>query len=375
MATRTINARTDLTYEEIYDGHANGKSRLPKILKDIVEDRDPFASLAEGSGIDIKRRRTSGGNSQNASNVGVTVTDSDIVAKLISWTRFNSLLSNYDGINPVYNTPPSQNFTDIDVRGLIKEPFDLLDQVSGVNRAYQTKNAGDGLVGRAAKLKEDGSRSSVRDITQIIVSDTQNFNVREFNNDRIGSGGITGEVHGVDVGIQDLVDVKSEALVIGNTGESFDFSSDEELAADIDNQGGATAEFGDGTLSVERTLLQGNAQFDLDRSKRSALYQRFSQVALRSQDLGGEVDITDGNTPLGLGATVVVGATVGSASIAATGQEVINLGAASVDRLTNIRYGTFQFGTVRVFNSINDSNPVAVVVHPDLLADLIRNQP
>ncbi len=37
MGTITLNAREDLTYEEIYEGYANGKSRLPKIIKQIEE--------------------------------------------------------------------------------------------------------------------------------------------------------------------------------------------------------------------------------------------------------------------------------------------------------------------------------------------------
>ena len=161
MATVTLNAREDLTYEEIYEGYANGKSRLPKILKQIEAGVGTFSTLAESTGVDILRRRTVGGNSTNVTNIGQTAS-SDPVAKLISFDRYSTLIANYNGIDGVYETPPGRRHTDIDVRGLTKEPFDLLDMVAGVNFSEQVKNAGDGKVGRAAKLTEDGSRSLVR---------------------------------------------------------------------------------------------------------------------------------------------------------------------------------------------------------------------
>jgi hypothetical protein len=98
------------------------------------------------------------------------------------------------------------------------------------------------------------------------------------------------------------------------------------------------------------------------------------QIAIRSQTLGGEVDITEASTELGLGIQTVNGATVGSAGL--TGEEtVIELDASAVDRLTNIRYGTYQFGTLRVYSSINDASPVAYFVHPDFMDDLVANNP
>jgi len=373
MGFKTLNARTDLTYEEIYEGYANGKSRLPKILKDIQENREPFASLANGAGVDIKRRRTGGGNSTKVSNIGITT--SNPVAKLISYARYSSLIANYAGAEAAFSTPPSRKYTDIDVNGFAKEPFDLIDFVAGVNNSQQTKNAGRGLVGRAAKLRADGSLSVVRDITQEIVAETQNFDVRALNNDRIGGGGATGEVHGVDLNLPDLIDVRSEAMLVGVTGESFDFATDEDLGVNVDGLGGATLEFGGGVLSAARALLVGNSQIIQDKAKRQALAQKGSQVVLRSQDLGGTIDVTEANTVLGFAVEGATGATLGSASVSPTGSELVELDAASIDRLTNIRYGTFQFGVVRILNSINDTNPVAVVLHPDLLSDLIRNNP
>lgn len=378
--TITLNTKTDLTYEEIYEGYANGKSRLPKILKEIEAGTGNFATLANAAGIDILRRRTIGGNSTNVSQIGQTA-PSDPVAKLISVAHYNSLIANYDGDSNAasFSTPPSRKYTDIDVRGLTKEPFDLIDLVAGTNNSEQVRGSGDGLSPRAAKLAADGSRVVIRDVTQVIVSDTQAFDVRALSGDRIGGGGNTGEVHGVDVGIQELVDVRSEAIAIGLTGSSFDMTGDPAMSVDIDNQGAADVSFPSEVLDDSRIIELANASMvaggQQDGSKRGA-YTKFSaQMAIRSQDLGGEVDITEANTVLGLGTQTVVGATVGSAALAATAQEVIDLGSASVDRLTQIRYGTFQFGTLRVFTSINDAAPVAIVLHPDLLSDLISNNP
>ena len=377
MGFKTLNGKTDLTYEEIYEGYANGKSRLPMILKDIQENREPFAAIANGAGIDIKRRRTGGGNATNVSGLGKTV--SNPVAKLVSYSRYTDLITNYSNPVAAFDSPPSRKYIDIDVNGFAKEPFDLLDFISGINNAEQVKNAGRGLVGRAAKFQEVGSRSLIRNITQEIIPETQDFDVRALNNDRIGGGGSTGEAHGADLGLSDLVDVKSEALIVGVTGESFDFAADSDLTTNIDGLGGAIVDFGSGVLSAERAVLVGNSQLNLERSQRDALFLKGGQIALRSQDLGGTIEITEANTVLGFpGATaenIIVGATLASASVAPTGSAAIELGADSVDRLTNIRYGTFQFATARIFNSINDANPVAVVLHPDLLSDLIRNNP
>ena len=376
MTTLTLNAKTDLTYEEIYEGYANGKSRLPKILKEIEAGTGPFSVLANAAGIDILRRRTVGGNSTDVSQIGQT-DPSDPVAKLIGITHYNSLIANYDGSSndSAFSTPPSRKYTNVDVRGLTKEPFDLLDLVAGINFSEQVKNAGDGRVGRAAKLRADGSRVVVRDITQIITSDTQDFDTRAFQGDRIGGGGNTGEVHGVDVGIQELVDVKSEALVIGNTGVSFNMATDGAMTVNVDGQGANDIGWPAEVLDDLRIIEIANAEANIDRSKRGAFTKFGRQMAIRSQDLGGSVVVSEPETVLGLTNQTVTGATVGSASVGSTAQESILLGSASVDRLTQIRYGTFQFGTLRVFTSINDTSAVAIVLHPDLLSDLISNQP
>lgn len=368
MAIRTLNAKTDLTYEEVYEGHANGKSRLPKILKE-VQDAGESANktLADTTGINILRRRTGGGNAENVTGLGLFVADP--VAILISATRYDALIAGYQPLG----AQPSQNFIDADVRGVTKNPFDLLDQVSGIDNSDQVEGSGNKLSTRAAKLKDEGSNQVIRNFTEITSEDR--IDVRAKFGDRVGGGGATGEVHGVDLGIQDLIKADSEAIAIGNTGASFDMSNDTGMTADIDNRGLAVITYPSAVQTDAQVIATTNAQLNLDRSlgKRDSAFKFGAQIALRSQDLGGEVDISEANTELGLGVQVVAGATVGSAGL--TGENtVIDLGAAALNRLTNIVYGTYQFGTLRMFNSINDASPVAYIVHPDLLSDLVNNQ-
>jgi len=366
VAIRTLNAKTDLTYEEVYEGHANGKSRLPKILKEI-QDAGASANktLADTTGINVLRRRTGGGNAENAANVGVSVTDP--VAVLISAFRYEELLLGYQPLG----AQPSENFIDADVRGVTKNPFDLLDQVSGIDNAEQEDGSGNKLSTRAAKIKDDGSNLVTRDFTEVQSADR--IDVRARFGDRVGGGGATGEVHGVDLGIQELMVVDSEAIAIGVTGSSFDMSADTGMAADIDNQGATVATYPSAIQTDAQVIATTNAALILDAGKRDSAFKFGAQIALRSQDLGGEVDVTEANTVLGLGVQTVVGATVGSAGL--TGENtVIDLGAASLDRLTNVVYQTYQFGTLRMFNSINDASPVAYIVHPDLLSDFVNNQ-
>ena len=197
MGSLTLNARNDLTYEEIWEGYANGKSRLPKIIKQIENGDLP---LAETTGIDIKRRRTEGGNAENASLVGQT--ESDVVAKLISAARWDSLIAGYAGHDD-FVTPPSFNMQSMNVRRVIKDTWDLLDEVAGVNFAEQATNSAkevNALTGRQAKVNEFGSGARIREITaNIPAGATADIDVRDYySNDRIGLGGATGELHGVD---------------------------------------------------------------------------------------------------------------------------------------------------------------------------------
>lgn len=198
MSTRTLSARTDLTYEEIYEGYASGKSRLPKMIKQI---ENGALALAETTGIDIKRRRTKGANANyNASLAGQTNTV--VVAKLVSADRLEDLLLNYVGPDADFVTPPSYFLQEVDVRGLVKDTADLIDQVAGVNYSNQTKNAAGQLTGRAAKLKEKGTGATVRQITTLalaVTGATADIDVRDYYaHDRVGGGGATGEVHGID---------------------------------------------------------------------------------------------------------------------------------------------------------------------------------
>ena len=224
MGTLTLNARTDLTYEEIYEGYANGKSRLPKFIKQIEAGLLP---LAETTGIDIKRRRTEGGNAETIGNVGQT--DSTVVAKLISASRWTSLIAGYSGPGSGFVTPPSFNLQTVKVRQVIKEPFDLIDQVAGINFAIQVGGAAtetNPLTGRETKIQEKGTGIRIREIdTRAPAGSTADIDVRDFfPNDRIGGGGATGEVHGVDQGIPELIRAESEGRAVGNSTATYDLS-------------------------------------------------------------------------------------------------------------------------------------------------------
>ena len=359
---RTINAKTDLTYEEIYEGHANGKSRLPKILKDIAAGTGPFSVLAESStGISILRRRTGGGNSTDVSGIGVTVADP--VAALISAANYDTLLAAYTPLGH----QPSQNFIDADVRGVVKNPFDLIDFVSGIDNSDQLQGSGDALATRAAKLKAQGSNVVIRNFTEKIAASDQSYDVRAKFGDRVGGGGATGEIHGVDQGIADLLITDSQAIFIGATGETYDMSGDTGLSVDMDNSGIDSVVYSSAILTKAEVIAETNSQLSAGEAISVG-----EQIALRSSGLGaaGEIDVSEANTVLDFTAVTTVGATVGASSLS-TGDTVIELDAAAVDAQTNIRYGTFQFGVLRVFTSINDASPVAYILHPDLLSDLV----
>ncbi len=361
--TITINAKTDLTYEEIYEGHSNGKSRLPKILKDIEAGTGPMSVLAESSaGISILRRRTGGGNATNVSGIGVTVADP--VAALISAANYDTLLAAYDPLGE----HPSQNFIDADVHGVVKNPFDLIDFVSGIDNSDQLKGSGDALATRAAKLKARGSNVVIRNFTEKIAASDQSYDVRAKFGDRVGGGGATGEVHGVDQGIAGLLITDSQAIVVGATGETFDMSNDTTMTVDIDNAGADAVVYSSAVLTKGAVIAETNSQLRAGRAVSIG-----EQIALVSDGLGaaGEVDVTSSNTELDFGVATAVGATVGASSVSITGETVIELSDSAVDTRTNIRYGTFQFGVLRVFTSINDASPVAYILHPDLLSDLV----
>lgn len=370
--TITINTKNDLTYEEIYEGHANGKSRLPKVLKDIEAGNGDFATLANGStplgnGVDILRRRTGGGNSTDVSNIGVSVTDP--VAKLISKDRYDGLLAGYSPSDG----QPSQNFIDADVRGVTKNPFDLIDFVSGVDNSDQLQGSGDALATRAAKLKASGSNVVIRDFTEFIQSADEQYDVRTKFGDRIGGGGATGEVHGEDVLIPDLLATDAQAMVTGNDGSSdFNMAGDTTLSVDVDNEGIDTVVYPSAVLTTGEAVIETNEQISS-----GAAAQVGDDIVLRSTGRGadGEVDVSEANSVLGFTAVVTPGATVGAAGLDSDNTIIDLSGGTFVNTSVRVRYGTYQFGTLRIFTSINDADPVAYIVHPDLLDDLVANNP
>jgi hypothetical protein len=363
MATRTINAKTDLTYEEIYEGYHNGKSRLPKILKDIESGTGAFAVLANAStGVNVLRRRTGGGNATDVSGIGISVTNT--VAQIVSKAYYDTLLAAYSPLGG----EPSQNFIDADVRGVVKNPFDLIDFVSGIDNSDQFKGSGNALATRAAKMKAQGSNVVIRDFTEYIASDTAaGYDMRAKFGDRVGGGGATGEVHGVDQGIADLIATDGQAIAIGATAATgYGLAGATALTLDVDNQGNETVTYTASILQLGEVIQETNAQITTGKAGVAGT----DQFAVRSEGLGadGEVDVTGANAVLALAPTTAVGATVGASSLASDDTAIV-LGASGVDM--NIRYGTYQFGTLRIFTSINDAEPVAYILHPDLLDDLI----
>ncbi len=371
--TITINTKNDLTYEEIYEGHANGKSRLPKVLKDIEAGNGDFATLANGStplgdGVDILRRRTGGGNSEDVSGIGITV--SDPVAKLISAARYTDLFDNYSPSGG----EPSQNFIDADVRGVTKNPFDLIDFVSGVDNSDQLQGSGDALATRAAKLKEQGSNVVTRDFEEFIPASDEQYDVRAKFGDRVGGGGATGEVHGVDQGIQEIIGADGQAVVTGSNavGGGYVMAGDTTLGVDVDNEGVQALVYDGATLDLQEAV---NATNDLLTTGSAGIDG--TSITLRSDKLGadGEVDVTEANTVFGFGVATEVGSTASDSALDSDNTIIDLSGGNFVDRTTRIRYQTFQFGTLRIFTSINDADPVAYIVHPDLLDDLVANNP
>lgn len=373
--TITINSRNNLTYEEIYESYANGKSRLPKVLKDIeagVASGNPesFTGKANSDGVEIKRRRTGGGNAENTAGLGLT--SQPTIARLLSAARFDALISGYSPSGG----QPSQNYIDADVRGVTKNPFDLIDFVSGILNSDQLKGSGNALATRAAKLKSDGSNQVVRNFTEAIQASDVNYDVRAKFGDRIGGGGATGEVHGEDVNIPDLIATDAQALVIGATaGTGYGMNLDTTLGVDVDNSGVDSVVYPAATLTVDEVAAETNPQ--LSSGEAGAAAPGGAQIALRSSELGaaGEVDVTEANTVLGFPVATAVGSTVGNAGLDADNTVIDLTGGTFTNVQVNIRYGTYQFGTLRVFTSINDAEPVAYILHPDLVDDLIANNP
>lgn len=375
--TITINARENLTYEEIFESYANGKSRLPKILKDIESgagagDPQTFAGKANSDGVEIKRRRTGGGNASNVSGLGLT--SQPTIARMLSASRYNALISGYSPSGG----EPSQNFIDADVRGVTKNPFDLIDFVSGILNSDQVKGSGDNLATRAAKLKAEGSNVVTRNFTELIQPSDTNYDVRTKFGDRIGGGGATGEVHGVDQGIPELIATDAQALVIGATaGTGYGMDADTTLGVDVDNSGVDSVVYPSALLTVDEAVEETNPQLSSGLASSIGGATGAAQIVLRSSGFGadGEVDVTEANTALGFPVATAVGSTVGQASLDADNTVIDLSGGTFTNVQTNIRYGTYQFGTLRIFTSINDADPVAYILHPDLLDDLIANNP
>ena len=140
------------------------------------------------------------------------------------------------------------------------------------------------------------------------------------------------------------------------------------MTVDVDGAGSDAMTFTDTTLAFDAAIAEVNAQLTAGAASRVG-----DQIVLKSDGLGaaGEIDVLETNLPFGFDAVAITpGATVADSSLASD-DTVIVLGASGVNVRTNIRYGTYQFGTLRIFTSINDTEPVAYIMHPDLLSDLI----
>ncbi len=401
MGTLTLNAKVDLTYEEIYEGYANGKSRLPKIIKDIENGE---VALAEDTGVNILRRRTEGGNAETPGNVGQDNTT--VVAKLISAARWDALIAAYTGPGGGFLTPPSYNLQTVNVRQVVKEPFDLIDQVAGVNFARQDSGSAENTeTGREAKIQELGTGVRIRGIdTRAPAGATADIDVRDFfANDRIGGGGATGEVHGVDQGISDTVLVaNSEGLVVGNTagqgsGTDFDLTS----ATALNFKLGATASpevavvfEARNTYTVEEVRDTINAAVAVAQAANPAagefegipvndpvcvIVDGAIELHSRNRGLVGNSGflITGDNAELGFEAAtenVASGATVGSVD-GIFEQTVVDLDPTASATRTTLRYATAQFGVLQVVGTTNGlvaATASAYIVHPDFLEDLIN---
>lgn len=401
MGTITLNARTDLTYEEIYEGYANGKSRLPKIIKQIENGDLP---LAESTGIDIKRRRTSGGNAETPGNVGQT--DDAVVAKLISADRWDALIAGYDGPGGGFVTPPSFNMQTVEVRQVVKEPFDLIDQVAGINFAEQGGGAAkdvNQLTGREAKLQERGTGVRIREIdARAPLGATADIDIRDFfGNDRIGGGGATGEVHGVDQSIPELILAESEGRAVGASAATYDLTSDNTLTFELGGVPVAVT-FPAAVLTKQEVVNAINARVDevfaanpaepvfygVPENDQVAIIEGGGPIALHTRNRGNlrapgfstgssEIEITNDNSVLGFtAADDTEGATVGDVD-GVFEQTVVDLDPTASATRTTLRYGTAQFGVLQIVGTTNGlvaPTASAYIVHPDFLEDLINFQ-
>jgi hypothetical protein len=367
--TITINSRENLTYEEIYEGYQNGKSRLPKTLKDIeagvgANDSDSMTAKANASGVEIKRRRTGGGNASDTTGLGLS--GQPTVARLLSKARYDELLAAYSPLG----AQPSQNFIDADVRGVCKNPFDLIDFVSGIDNADQLRGSGNALATRAAKLKALGSNVVIRDFTEIVPA---NIDVRAKFGDRVGGGGATGEVHGVDQGIPGIQsDTASQAKIVGTGDGSSDFAMGPDTTLGLDlGESSQDIVYTNGTLTLDEAAQETNAGIvDNGNGNTASAIVKGDNVVLHGDEIGQQIEVTEANTVLGFATQVVLGQTAGAYGLASDDTE-ITVPAAATDVKNRIAYGTYQFGTLRIFTSINDAEPVAYVLHPDLLDDLV----
>jgi hypothetical protein len=406
MGTITLNAREDLTYEEIYEGYANGKSRLPKIIKQIEEGA---LSLAESTGIDIKRRRTEGGNAETPGNVGQT--NSTVAAKLISASRWTSLIAGYVGPGSGFVTPPSFNMQTVNVRQVIKEPFDLIDQVAGINFADQIPGAASEtreLSGREVKIQEKGTGVRIREIdTRAPAGATADIDVRDFfPNDRIGGGGATGEVHGVDQGIPELIRAESEGRAVGNSAATYDLSGGDDnlFTFDFGETVNVDVVFTKAVLTAQEVANAINDRVDevkagltaaqveqgeffgIPVNDQVAIIEADGTLALHTRNRGGlNPEASQPSAIVILTANTVLGFTVGDNTVGATvgsvdgvfEQTVVDLDPDAQQTRTTLRYGTAQFGVLRIVgttNGLDEATASAFIVHPDFLEDLINFQ-
>ena len=393
----TLSARTDLTYEEICEAYAGGSSRLPKIIKEIENGN---VALAESTGVEIKRRRTVSGNATNVANIGQV--DTTVVAKLISAARWNALVAGYSGPGGQFITPPSYNMQTVNVRAVVKNPFDLIDQVAGINYANQARGAGIGvnLSGREAKMQEKGTGARIRDIDfrAPVGGGTADVDVRDYYpNDRIGSGGATGEIHGVDQGIQEVIQADSESVARGNATSPWDLTGNPSIdnnlkfklaGHQIDAHFREAANVGvQEAVAVINTAVEAEAAANLHKAALQgdssvAIIAANGDIELHSKKRGSSgtaIDINNVNVPMDIDNTddVASGATVGDIGGTIYAQAVINLSSAARGAQTTLRYGTCQFGVLQIVgttNGLTAATPSAYIVHPDFLEDLIAYQ-
>jgi hypothetical protein len=281
----------------------------------------------------------------------------------------------------------------------------LIDQVAGVNYAQQVPGAASEtreLSGREAKIQELGTGVRVREIDfRAPAGATADVDVRDyFANDRIGGGGATGEVHGVDQSIPEVLVADSEGRAVGNTAAPFALSG----ATFLEFVLGATGETTIGVefearddYTLEEVCQTINAAVEAAQIANAddpvfygvpvndpvcivgaggalELHSRPRGLAGGAADISG-IEITSDNAVLGFTSAddVLRGATVGDVD-GIFEQTVIDLDPTASATRTTVRYATAQFGALQIVGTTNGlvaATASAYIVHPDFLEDLI----